>query len=243
VRIAALGDSITFGWRVPIEECFTERLERSLNTAQSEGDGTSVFDVLNFGVSGYSTSDEVTLFEERVVAYAPDLVILGYCFNDPSVVPMQPLPRYFAEVPLWHRSHLFRLAWRTHYRRQVDTRGEGNFYRYLHAPDGPAWATVVDAFGRLRDAAADLATPVLVVIFPNPETARWEGYPYEAIHAQIAAAAAEQGFHVVDLLEVYRQHDPFTVIFSPTDRHPTSLGHALAARELHEPVLDLLTAR
>ena len=50
VRIAALGDSVTFGYGVALEESFPKVLERILNETRPG------HEVLNFGVGGYNTS-------------------------------------------------------------------------------------------------------------------------------------------------------------------------------------------
>ena len=79
-RIAALGDSVTFGRGVPLDESFAKVLERSLNT---NADGARRYEVLNFGVGGYNTVQEVELYRTKVRRYAPDLLVVVYVLNDP----------------------------------------------------------------------------------------------------------------------------------------------------------------
>lgn len=79
-RIAVLGDSKTFGNFLPIADVYTEVLERRLL-----GAGYRV-EVLNFGVGGYDTVQEVAQLERHGVAFDPDLVVVGYCMNDVGVV-------------------------------------------------------------------------------------------------------------------------------------------------------------
>lgn len=76
-RIAVLGDSITFGNGVPIEEAYSEVLEASLNDRFERR-----VDVLNMGVGGYDVVQEVAQLEHYGLRFDPDLVILGFCTND-----------------------------------------------------------------------------------------------------------------------------------------------------------------
>jgi hypothetical protein len=69
-RMLVLGDSITQGLGVRDDEAvFTSVLERELN---ERSDGR--FEVLNFGVSGYNTQQEVETLRQKGLDYAPDLV-------------------------------------------------------------------------------------------------------------------------------------------------------------------------
>jgi GDSL-like Lipase/Acylhydrolase len=72
-RIALVGDSFTFGLEVPFENTWGYELERIL------GDGTQV---LNFGVDGYGVDQAVLRYRRDVVAWHPDLVILGMIHDD-----------------------------------------------------------------------------------------------------------------------------------------------------------------
>ncbi len=79
-RLVALGDSITFGNNLRSEETWPEELERRL---QGVAQGA---DVLNLGVPGYDSCQEVAFLEEVGVRFAPDLVVVGFCANDLGIV-------------------------------------------------------------------------------------------------------------------------------------------------------------
>jgi lysophospholipase L1-like esterase len=75
-RIIVLGDSFTAGLEVENEQTFCSVLERELRRA-----GLNV-EVLNAGVSGFSTAEECLYLERELMKYQPDLVIVSFCGND-----------------------------------------------------------------------------------------------------------------------------------------------------------------
>ena len=76
-RIVFIGDSITFGNRIAIEDTFPVRLEESI--------GDPSVQVLNLGVGGYDTLQAVLRLEQLGLKFRPDRVVLVYCINDAGV--------------------------------------------------------------------------------------------------------------------------------------------------------------
>lgn len=75
-RILLLGDSIVWGHGVEQDQRFSDQLERRLRTA-----GLAV-DVVNFGIGGYGTDQELLLYRRDGRALCPDLTLLGLYEND-----------------------------------------------------------------------------------------------------------------------------------------------------------------
>jgi len=76
VRIAVLGDSYVAALEVEVDRRFTRVLEEELDDSGAFG-GRKV-EVLNFGVSGYGTAQELITLRRHVWKQSPDLVILAF---------------------------------------------------------------------------------------------------------------------------------------------------------------------
>lgn len=81
-RIAVVGDSISFGWKVGGKNSFPKILEKMLN---EDNRSNNTFEVINFSVPGYNTSQEYELIKEKVINFSPDLIMLIYCYNDTHI--------------------------------------------------------------------------------------------------------------------------------------------------------------
>lgn len=80
-RIAVLGDSVVEARQVQLEDTFCALAEKRLANCPTLG-GRRV-EVLNFGVPGYGTAQELLLLETRIWEYKPDFVVLCvYLGND-----------------------------------------------------------------------------------------------------------------------------------------------------------------
>lgn len=238
VRIAALGDSFTFGFGVERDEAYPARLEALL--AARAPAGTPV-EVLNFGVGGYSSRDEAAALAGRVRPFKPRLVVVGYVLNDPEIRPRQPLHSHFAELPWWQRLRLGELLLRAGERLRAERYGGGNPTRALYH-DPESWGSVLAAFGRIGALAREDGFGVLLAIFPLTPGASWEGYPFADLHAQVEAAGREAGFATLDLLPSFRAHPPASLRLSAEDRHPNARAHALAAEAICERICLLYAA-
>jgi len=79
-RIAVVGDSYPEAFPVGMEDAFWAVLERKLNECGAF-DGKKI-EVINFGVSGYGTAQELLTLRKRVWEYSPDLVMLALTTNN-----------------------------------------------------------------------------------------------------------------------------------------------------------------
>lgn len=76
VRIVVLGDSYAEALQVPMEQTFWAVLERELNACHAFGENT--VEVINLGVSGFGTAQELLALRTRGWAYQPDVVLLAF---------------------------------------------------------------------------------------------------------------------------------------------------------------------
>ncbi len=233
VRVAVLGDSYTFGFGVRAHRAYPRRLEGLLNQSSPGG---RRFQVLNFGVGGYSTQDEAVVLRERALAWRPDLVIVGYVLNDPEDEPIQPLQSYYEEPRWWQRFHLLRLVAKADWQRRVRKFGGGDYIRSLYG-DPRKWKNVVDGFASIQQTARSRGIPVMLVVFPLCTVDDWSQYPYGPIHRMVARAAAADGFEVVDLLPVYARRPAREMRLADSDAHPSEEGHIIAAEAIAERLL------
>ncbi len=228
-RVLVLGDSITMGLGVDrTEDVFTHVLERELR-----GRGFSA-EVLNFGVSGYNTQQEVEILADKGLAFAPDLVILAYCLNDTLQMNggiisqlrererQAPGVAHYQLAPWLARSALYRLIRARFYSdRIVEKRVQ--HYRDLKAD------TVEPSLKKLRRLADENGFEVLVAVLPADQD---RGSPEQ--YAQIAERAAAQGLPHLDLRAAFEQCAAAGENLYNDSWHPSAAGHACLGRALAE---------
>lgn len=76
IRVVGLGDSFTQGYEVSVEESYLHLLEKGLR------DKGWPAEVINLGVSGHSSAEELIMLENRGFRFEPDVVVVGYYQND-----------------------------------------------------------------------------------------------------------------------------------------------------------------
>jgi hypothetical protein len=80
IRIAVIGDSYPEALPVPMEDAFWSILGAKLE--QCGAFGGKKIEVINFGVSGYGTAQELITLREHVWDYSPDIVLLAVTTNN-----------------------------------------------------------------------------------------------------------------------------------------------------------------
>ncbi|MDQ3819704.1 MAG: SGNH/GDSL hydrolase family protein [Acidobacteriota bacterium] len=91
VRIAVLGDSFAEARQVPIDQTFWAVMEQKLQGCAPFA-GKKV-EVLNFGVGGYGTVEELLTLRQRVWDYSPDIVLLTVTIYNDITDNYRPLKR------------------------------------------------------------------------------------------------------------------------------------------------------
>ena len=91
-RVALVGDSFTYGIGVGDKSTFAHLLARE--GGEVGGGEVEGREVLDFGVPGYSTDQELLLVEKKVLPTKPDVVVLVVClindvFDNPRPFPLQ----------------------------------------------------------------------------------------------------------------------------------------------------------
>jgi lysophospholipase L1-like esterase len=76
IRVMTIGDSQTQGYEVRQEYTYSAVIERYLRKRGHQ------VEVMNTGVSGFSTAEALIFLENEGIKYAPDVVVLGFFAND-----------------------------------------------------------------------------------------------------------------------------------------------------------------
>src|SRR5215510_6279719 len=107
-KIAVVGDSHAYSASVKtINETFPSQLEKYLNP----NIGQRIVKVLNFGVPGYNTAQELELLKTKVLMFEPRMVILQYSINDTHICNyIQPEDKKLNS--LIHKSQFLVLLWK-----------------------------------------------------------------------------------------------------------------------------------
>ncbi len=226
VRIALVGDSFTFGHGVGDAETLPVHLQECLRAAFP---GLGI-EVLNCGVSGYSSRDEALWIRHRVLSFDPDLILLSYTLNDPETHPAHPLHRSLHRPELWERFHALRLVAKWDHARRLAQ--HKTLFHLLHDPEESYWPTVQSAFRDIRESTAQAGVPVLLVLHPLLAGRTLKGYRYADLHAQVAAEARDDGFEVFDLVDPLRLAEVVPGELALPDGHANARGNRLFAEEI-----------
>jgi lysophospholipase L1-like esterase len=242
-RAIILGDSVTWGYRVANDDAvFPAVVERELTEA-----GVAA-DVLNFGVAGYNTQQEVETLEDKGLGYDPDLVVLAYCLNDEKTAD----GGLYAQLRAAERGASYLDAARLSPILISSALARFVYFRVLGrstTPPGPDRSIFENRvrwyFGELRRMADAEGFEVLVVVFPNfGGLGRHRPYRFQAAHDRVRGYALENGFDYLDLLPTFeacqRVHPGKKIAFD--SYHPTALGHHCAADAIAGYILEHLWA-
>jgi lysophospholipase L1-like esterase len=250
-RILALGDSFTYGHGVRREETYVKQLEAILN--HKLGNRGIRYEVLNAGVPGYNTHQELIHLQEVGLLYQPDVILLGFTMSDAELgffglknVAGQNWPIQLKE---WTKNHfalyqfiklrLKRLVDRIEAaNHDVEVGGTSVLPIQLAAAGktSEGWELCRQSLENLAAIARDRGIPVLLIIYPFLGQLD-DTHPFRESHALIARTASGYGMGVVDLLPYFTGREPSGLWVSQKDSHPNASANAIAARGIYEALL------
>jgi len=242
-RIAVIGDSVTMQSTIQFDDLYATRLERKLNAMLP---GRHI-EILNFGVTGYGTSQELALLHAEVLSFEPDALLWQFHLND-AIDPMVDggdggLGKYYSRP----RSAVFWSLQRRWYRlqrtRTTCARGldevpsdlQHQVYR---------WRVIGDAFRDVAETAAENDFDVYVFIYPTWPRENWDEYSPAgfAVVDDLVARFESLGFETFDLVEVFRSESPSKYRLASDDPwHPNQAGHEAIADELSQWLAPMLS--
>ena len=233
-RIIGLGDSIAFGSGVKLDEIYLKRLEERLN----KFDSVNKFEVLNFGVGGYNTEQELAILRERALKYQPDLVILGYSLNDIfSPVDISSDLKFSFKVFFYSHSHLFRLLYKriVNSQRKISYTGE---LRSLYKTNSRHWKKQKKIFETFKEISSKNNFKILFLLIPHM-TQLHKRHPFKNINSKVIKETEQSGFLVLDLLPFFIGQDAKKLQIYKTDKHPNAKAHNMMADAIYNFLMKM----
>ena len=224
-RIVLLGDSVAWGWGVPMAAAFPQILEGRLRELRPRSRGPAI--VYNLSVTGYSTEQEIRLLETRGLALQPNLIIISYVLNDPA-----PSNKAFdgygtgLELVDYGRRALTKILGRF--------RGDPSEYHHLiHARHREQ---TVNQFRQLGAISRSQSVPILVALIPVFRFEPGKPYAWQDLHDFIKILCQENGLAFLDLYSSFR--GGASVRYGFDIWHPNGKGHALIAQAIADYLRD-----
>lgn len=236
VRIAAVGDSHTFGHGVADDETWPAVLERALGTASAP------VEVMNCGVNGYDADQVVALLEKRVLAWDPDLVVYGFFCNDAAIVgaarkpgaPLEPAPSADVRTGAlgWLREHSdFADVVATAMHRRSARKHWADRLASLYGEDCEGWkrmrAALTGAHARLEARGTRLV--VLLIPLFVPVRSELVG---SAAHRTVSAFCKSADIPCLDLESRFERRDVDALRVHALDLHSGPEAHRRAGEVL-----------
>jgi lysophospholipase L1-like esterase len=237
LRIAAVGDSHTFGHGVADDEAWPAVLERELAAA-----GRPV-EVLNCGVNGYDAEQVFASLAKRVQPCAPDLVVYGFFCNDVAVAGLAPVSRAALDpLPaessagtgilgrLRAHSRLVDLVAMTFERRARWTRW-ADAQAQLYDEHSEGWPRLRAALRRARERTEAGGARFVVLLYPLLVPAR-TGLISTPAHRKLSEFCASEGIPCLDLEPFFAGLDLDALRVHPLDMHAGPEAHRIVGAAL-----------
>ena len=223
-RIALLGPSFVMGSGVADADVFEAQLERKLNEENSSG-RYDRYEILNFGVAGYSALQQLYVFENEVLSFKPDaLFFFGNQLDEEIIV------RNFAFSISQGMALPYEFLQEVADQAGVNEKMEQSEIEQKLKPFGPEILSLTYQWV-VEVCQKEGITPVWVFL-PALET------PYDDVTLNhYVEMAKEAGFRLINLSDVYDNVDKRSIVVAEWDLHPNKKGSELIAIRLYKEML------
>lgn len=241
-RIVVIGDSFTFGQGIEEKDRFTNLLETELNKS------TNGYEVLNVGIPGAETVDEILTLGKVIDKVDPDYVLLQWFINDfeghdknrrPQSLPL--LPSYALNKYLSGSSAFYFLANIQWQNIQNILRTSGSYEKYMFQrfgdPESADSKIAERELNEFIDFCRNYNIPVGIVLFPELIPEMGTKYPFHYLHDRVISLCQQKNVEYLDLREVF---SPYTngrkeykkLHVNRLDSHPGPLANRIAAASI-----------
>ncbi|MDD4939039.1 MAG: SGNH/GDSL hydrolase family protein [Candidatus Omnitrophica bacterium] len=249
-RILGVGDSVTAGTYLPQDQRYINRLGEILADKTNKR-----IEIINAGVGGYNTWQELESIKGKGLSVNPDLIIVGVCLNDYINNKPKLKKSWFNMVIenlrdgskaryldfLYQRSDLYKFFYdffSTGLRMRF---GDAGYHRYLEnynfeikPEDFKNWKA---AFSDMISLVKSHKKKILFTIFPlenqiiNKE---------EDSYKPLSQFFKEEGIYYIDLIKDFkREAKQSKILYMKRDIiHPTSIGHSIVAQAISKYIID-----
>jgi len=231
--VVGIGDSVLFGSGVETDETFLHRLGDKLQTLYPDRIVTTV----NTGVPGYNTTMEVATLAQKCLDLQPDLVIVDFVENDfdlPNFLLLPPDPLRTDRLLLYDLAHRTLRKGRRPNGPLEDAPMENHHFfvgdparvptRYQHMVGHDSYRRALQRLLALADEHG-----FRVVVSCHTAIDEPAQQICDELSVPVVTAAARQREWLDARGQQLMQSE---LVVSPSDPHPSAIGHRLLAEEL-----------
>jgi len=252
LRIAVVGDSITFGYGVVQNETYPKLLEQKLNDRSKNKIN---YEVMNFGVPGYNTVQEYEILKDKVMNYSPSIVIMGFFFNDAEeknspenknidsnlVENIFLLEKYLQKKSRFYTYIKFKLNARF-FMETFSNKVTFPYFVGTFKDNSSAFNSFENALEGIGNLTKEEGIPVLFVMHPllHHSTINMDyDSPLFEIHNKVRKLAEKQGFIVIELFDYVKDKKLYDLrLKSMYDYHPDVLYYDTAAEAIYKKLME-----